>query len=86
MPDAARMVEVEWLDSMSEGRWMDTETAISRATREVMLHRSVGYLIHETDDLILLAGSRGESSEHVSDTMQIPRVAILAVHDLKAKA
>ena len=83
---AARIVEVEWLDAMSEGRWMDTETAISRATREVMLHRSVGYLIHETDDLILLAGSRGETSENVADTMQIPRVAVLAVRDLREKA
>jgi hypothetical protein len=78
-----RRVEVEWLDSMSEGRWVDMETAVRTATREAMCHRSVGYLIHETDDLVLLAGSRSEGGENVADTMQIPRVAVLAVHDLK---
>lgn len=79
-----RIVEVEWLDSVSEGRWHPKDDAIREATRDVMLHRSVGYLVHETDELILLAGSRGEDGANVADTMQIPRVAVLQVRKLRA--
>jgi hypothetical protein len=70
-------------EARSAAQRQDIYTAVSRATREAMLHRSVGYLIHETEDLILLAGSRSEGGENVADTMQIPRVAVLDIHDLR---
>lgn len=76
------LVEVEWLDSMTDGGWISKDDAIARATKDAMLHRSVGYLIHETDDMILLAGSRDEYCDQLCGTMQIPRVAVLTIKSL----
>ena len=78
-----KRVEVEWLDSICEGSWHRRDDVIREATREAMLHRSIGYLVHENDEMVLLAGSRGESGVMVSDTMQIPRVAVLTVRELR---
>lgn len=78
-----RRVEIEWLDSISEGRWNDREQIERQANRANMLHRSVGYLLMDNDDFVLLAGSRGETNENYADTMQIPKVAVLAIHDLR---
>ena len=80
-----RFVEVEWLDSVSEGRWQPREDVGREATREAMLHRSVGYLVSDTEDFVLLAGSRKEDGSWVADTMQIPKVAVLATHDLRKR-
>lgn len=79
-----KIVEVEWVDSMSEGRWKPVADVIREATDEAMLHRSVGYLVHECEGSIVLAGSRGESGDMVADTMQIPRVAVLRTKVLRS--
>ena len=34
--------------------------------------------------MVLIAGSRGEDESNVADTMQIPKAAVIAIHDLKA--
>lgn len=78
------VVEVQWLDSVSEGRWHAKDDVIREATYDAMLHRSVGFLVHETEELILLAGSRGENGVMVADTMQIPRSAILHIRKLRS--
>lgn len=77
-----KLVEVEWLDSIGEGRWTNVEEAIRIATKSYMLHRTAGYLVHENDDMILIAGSRNETGETVADTMQIPKVAVINVRNL----
>ena len=81
-----RVVEIEWVDSVSEGRWNDKDEALRIATLEAMLHRSVGYLLREDDDMVLIAGSRSENEYNVCDTMQIPKVAVLSMRDLKGAA
>ena len=78
-----KKVEVEWLDSISEGRWYGKDAVIAEATREAMVHRSLGYLLHENEDMVLLAGSRSETGVMVCDTMQIPRVAVLTMRELR---
>lgn len=78
-----RRVEVEWLDSVGEGRWQPREVIELEATRDAMLHRSVGCLIVDTDDFVLLAGSRKEDESWFADTMQIPKTAVLAIHELR---
>jgi len=77
--------EVEWLDSISEGRWNDLETVLREATPEAMRHRSVGYLLAKTKNHVLLAGSLGDDSAMVADTMQIPRKAVLSIRELSTK-
>jgi len=79
-------VEVEWLDSVSEGRWSDLETVMREATYDAMCHRTTGYLLVKNKDFVLLAGSRGDDSEMVADLMQIPRRAVLNIRELSTKA
>lgn len=80
-----KRVEVEWLDAVSEGRWHGRDAAIREATRDSMLHRSVGYLVHEDIEMVLLAGSRSESGDSIADTMQIPRVAVIDMRELVSR-
>lgn len=85
-----KLVEVEWVDSMGEGGWARADEARRRATLETLIHRTVGYVIDESEHSLLLAMGRSnegdEDSRLVHDTMQIPRVAILTIRDLKLSA
>lgn len=74
-----RMVEVEWLDSVTIGDGWITRDDLQRLARDpaAMRHRTVGYLIDEGDEYLLLVGSAADDGGTVSGTMQIPRVAIL---------
>ena len=60
-----RRVEIEWLDSISEGRWNSLDNIEREATRDAMCHRSIGYLIIDNDDFVLIAGSREIGRAHV---------------------
>lgn len=78
-------VEVEWLDSVSDGSWMPLEQALHEAEAEP-LHYSCGYLLAEVPDYVLLALSYQDSAAGkpmVADTMRIPRPAIRAVHRVR---
>lgn len=80
--DSFRVVELRWLDSVGQGTWHSFDTALQDSTTEAMHHRTVGYVLHEADDYVLVAGSISESKVMVSDTMQIPRVAIIEIVEL----
>lgn len=78
-----RLVEVEWLDSVSTQAWTNTEEFRRESTRDEMLHRTAGYLVEANDDMVTVAGSRSETGNSISDVMQIPRVAVLTIRHLK---
>jgi hypothetical protein len=84
------IVEVEWLDSQGEMRWQSLKDAMSTAAADDLVHRSVGYLIDDHERYVLLAAShreeRLEEPPMVGDVIQIPRVAVVAVHPLAGKA
>ena len=79
-------VEVEWIDSESDGSWMPLEQALYEAQDEA-LHRSCGYLLADTDDYVLLGLNYRDAAENVkpmvADTIRIPRVVVRAVHPLR---
>lgn len=83
-----RRVEVEWIDSMGHGGWSTADEARRRATPEALRHRTLGYVLEQTDDSLLLAMGRSDEGDNdtrlVHDTMQIPLVVITAVHELRA--
>ena len=72
-----KTIEVEWIDSMSADEWHPMSLAIDRATVEGMTHRSIGYLLADDDDMILLAQSVSVNEEMVAATLQIPKFAII---------
>lgn len=81
-------VEVEWLDSETDGAWMPLAQALHEAEPEP-LHRSCGFLLAETDAYVLLALSYRDATDEqrpmVADTIRIPRPAVLTVHRLRRR-
>jgi hypothetical protein len=78
-----RRVEVEWLDSLGEGGWSQRDEALRRARDDPMRHSSCGYLLEDAPNYLLLCLNRHGSGQIVGETIQIPRVAILAIHNLR---
>jgi len=78
-----KIVEVEWLDSMGSNSWESRAQAEREATEYALRHRSVGYLLKDEEHSILIARSRGETSETVDGTLQIPKVSVLKQRVLK---
>lgn len=81
-----QLVTVQWLDSVSleSGRWMDAADVPANLTVDALKQESVGYLTHETDIAIALAGSRNLSDDEVEhrntklgDVLVIPRCSIV---------
>lgn len=81
------IVEIQWIDSMSEGTWLTVKEAIEKATPDAMRHRTVGYVLEANEDSILLVMGQSEQGDGenrlVHSMMQIPRVAIVEITDLE---
>ena len=75
MPE--QIVEVEWIDSCRTDGWHDQQDF------GPALCRSAGYLLAKTEDKVTLALSLGDDTEHVCQTMTIPRVAVRKIRRLK---
>jgi hypothetical protein len=52
-------VEVEWEDAISIGKWMDDFASIKPPTCVTR-----GWLVHETTDFIILAGTISEAADY----------------------
>ena len=79
-----KRVQVEWLDSMTDGGWSDRDDAIRRAEHpDVLRVTSVGYLIADTDEWLLLATSHGPHADIVQGCVQIPREIVREVRELR---
>lgn len=75
------LVEIEWIDSHTNNDWVGYEEAIKTAKENSALRMvSCGYLLTQTADYYLLAGtiSPGKLSkdDSVNLTMQIPKVCV----------
>jgi hypothetical protein len=83
------IVEIDWLDSVSRGRWTARKEIEEWAKGDSpsATHRSVGYLLTRTDRVIVVVQSMvgyGDdgSDEMVAEAQSIPLVAVLAVRQL----
>lgn len=74
------IVEVEWVDSCSHGKWTSREYYEKET---VSVCRSVGYLLVKDRIQIQVLQSQDETSEQVADSISIPRTAVLRVRRLK---
>ena len=81
-----RLVEVDWIDSVLETGWVYKGEALGKASPEAMECQTVGYLLQEHEDFILLAMGEMMASESLLNVVQIPRVAIKGIHDIRRAA
>ena len=68
-----KLVYVEWVDSSSLDRVWNSESLIRECS--VCRCRSVGWIVHETEDHLTIAG-HSDGDEHWSGEMTIPKAAI----------
>ena len=74
-----KMVRVKWTDSVSYSTWMTFQEAKElKASRNMF---SVGYLLKEDDDSIVVAANKGKWN--VSHTTVIPKEAIIDMKEIK---
>ena len=71
-----------WTDISGQERpWLTHEEAISL---EPILMKTVGYIIHEDDEKIVVCSTMDTEEEHYGNVNAIPRGVILAMRDLGA--
>jgi len=79
------ILEVKWVDSviLDSGSWIDSDEIAKVLLDDTALHhRTVGFKIAESDEILIIAGSHNydqkEQSEHrYCGVVVIPKVAIL---------
>jgi hypothetical protein len=79
-----KIVQVEWVDSTHVHGWRPLDEAREDDEASDMLCRSVGYLLRDEPDFLVLVQSAAVT--HVDARLQIPRVSIRQVHELEAQA
>lgn len=82
-----KRVEIEWLDSLviDGGLWIDADM-IDEDDRDQMLHRSVGYLVSESDETLVLATSyMCDQEQKIGGVNVIPKRCVLSIHELRRR-
>ena len=74
------IVEIEWLDSQGYAQWQDKKEMSAWAEEEKMICHSVGYLLKEYKDRVVIVQS--ESSGCYGEGLIIPCVAIVKMSRL----
>ena len=65
------MLRVEWWDAVASNGWESADDTKAN----VSLHKieTVGFLVHEDDDCLVLAGSRSWDDDETNNRMAIPK-------------
>ena len=71
-----KIVEVEWVDSSSEGGWKPREIILEKIKKDTLVCRTAGYLLDEKEDRITIALSYAPDLDQFNHTQTIPAVAI----------
>ena len=71
-----QVVEITWIDSASRHGWTDRNDV-----DDIALIHSVGFLVRETKDVIVISTSFHE--EDFADPLSVPKVAIRSRRNLK---
>jgi hypothetical protein len=77
------IVEVVWVDSTGDGQWHQPEEAEALLTKMDCL--SVGYLLHDTPEGIVVSQGTGAMGMRLG-SMAIPRQAILSIERVTERA
>jgi hypothetical protein len=85
------IVELLWIDSIAGATgWSSVGSLLEEAADNYLVHRSVGYLVAETEQSVLLVSSFQEDAEldaerNVQGGTRIPKVAILLRRELERR-
>ena len=74
-----KIVLVTWVDSTSTSHWQFPEDLKDEVLIRVT---SIGFLVKETSDYIMIAQNYGDNPEQYSNITTIPRVSILKMNEL----
>lgn len=78
-----KRVQVEWIDSVSAAEWLSCDDALARACKPGVLDcTSVGLLLSDSDEYLLLCTSYMRDGDLVQGCLQIPREAVREVKEL----
>ena len=79
------LVQVDWVDSNGGGGWNSIDSERRDAENNDLKCATAGWLLEANERYVLVATSRtvGRGEEQVSDSMQIPRVAITRIRALQ---
>jgi hypothetical protein len=79
-----KRVQVEWIDSVTDGGWISRDEAVNRAaTPDVLACTSVGLLVANEDGYLLLATSHMRDGDLVQGCLQIPKDTIRDIWELR---
>lgn len=79
-----KVVEVIWLDSETDSDWQTVTELLEYSELDC---RTVGYLVADRDNSIIIASSigLGRKDTSVNSAITIPKAAILEIKDLRRK-
>jgi len=80
------LVEIKWVDSvLTNGyAWCRVEDINWERIKSDTLHQTVGYVVKESEGLIMVTQSRRQENEnYISHTTVIPQVSIKEIKKLK---
>lgn len=75
-----KIVEVYWQDAQSQDGWVSIEEAVNDSLPMI---RTVGYLLKETKELIVVTMQLDTKNDKTSMVMTIPRAWIKRIKRLK---
>lgn len=82
MPNTPKIVDVTWVDSISQSGWQNPER--KSEPLEPCITRTVGFLVHDEPDYITVS-SHWNNLGHYADPMSIPRGAITTLKIVKVR-
>jgi hypothetical protein len=79
-----KLIEVDWFDAESCGGWLERDTMAAKLTKS-LTQKSVGYLLHEDKQGILLVQTYQVDGDMVADGLFIPAAYIKDKRELRRK-
>jgi hypothetical protein len=76
-----KIIYIEWNDAQSQDSWIDT----LEVRPELAIIKSVGILIHETEDILTIALNNDTTNDKYSCIMHIPKGWVKAKKIIKTK-
>ena len=77
------LIKINWIDAFSEARWMRVDEA-EEWGEDPYIIESIGWVVKETEDYIVLAASASWSDDKVSSMTAIPVVCIKSREIIKS--
>lgn len=76
------LVLIDWIDPWSRGGWADNPEEVNEAWKHDFSCQSVGWLIKEDKDKVMIAASRTANDSQLGDLFMVPRRCINSITQL----